>query len=958
MSHAKKTKTSGSSSKMSRHAGEESKIEMTTRAKKKGNNVGHIKLTKEDERIMGIYTIPDILTPPDVNRDDDDDDDTLPYERECGIPPDLIASFPTVDLERLQACRLKYSNNINANLDMYNDLDQNIVRDNDNIVHTIDEMIARVNDYDYEVIGPGESNGRCCCIISCGIYHWCHKRKVIAPENLGHHINNGRDMLEKPGAHILYSMNDQWVGDGQVPKDDESQPVRRFGSKTIITVGENCLGGARKIGAKDNIKDGDYVIIGQGRHVLNEENYAQIQIENLDQHDIIHLGPLTVLYVKEGKIGGAYHRHKGRYQLFLPGPPYILHKKNYENIECVDRTFGRFTIGPVTCITVKDGEIGGAFHKNTGLYQVLAPGNTYILHQKDYVNGTVQARTDNFKLGPYFFRTVRPGHVAGAYRVKGGRFIRFKTGFTYQCNEDDYREPICVKKDKHKIVCGPYTYLTVKRGTLNGAYKVKDGSFVEFTEEDKEYELHEKEYRDIVTIPKISNKEQEFGPNKTITIPDGFAGVIERAGKLEILDVKFHKLSNECQILTSVPLNTFTYSIKNLGFYSKDSTKMNMNANFVWNVVDPKKVTLFPGDFKLLCQRIQEQVNLSLTAKCSTYNRDEILPKKQDILTRQHGENMSEDQTNELLAKADKLKLEKHLAIRDYCLDSLIKTVNSSNWGIEIKDLTIKGFVLCDEAILKSFENITRAIIKTKAEKVEGALVIEKANTDKEIQSREAEIQAFVDKKKATSAAEVEIEKARAGVEVEKKRTQAAAEIKKQTALVEAEAKKCTAIAEAEAKIEIAKAQAQVKVQEARAETEADIVRAEADQKTREIKLNIETREKKEKALAEADAVKAIAEAEHFKRTRENESAEKIPEHKKRERQLELITKMYVQAVQEYGKSAFFNPNKLYASIEKVEEFTGKRLKDMMGNNTFIMDQRKDGGNLSVKTHTGSSSSS
>lgn len=86
--------------------------------------------------------------------DDNDDDSTLPEERNCGIPPALIASFPTVDPVQLNECRKKYSPD--GIVDVYNDLSQNIERDDDNIVKTTQELVDKVNEYDYNVVGPGD----------------------------------------------------------------------------------------------------------------------------------------------------------------------------------------------------------------------------------------------------------------------------------------------------------------------------------------------------------------------------------------------------------------------------------------------------------------------------------------------------------------------------------------------------------------------------------------------------------------------------------------------------------------------------------------------------------------------------------------------------------------------------------------------------------------------------------
>ena len=41
-------------------------------------------------------------------------------------------------------------------------------------------------------------------------------------------------------------------------------------------------------------------------------------------------------------IGGAYERNTGKFTIFPPGPPYLLHEKDFEGAQLVRRTLGRF----------------------------------------------------------------------------------------------------------------------------------------------------------------------------------------------------------------------------------------------------------------------------------------------------------------------------------------------------------------------------------------------------------------------------------------------------------------------------------------------------------------------------------------------------------------------------------------------------------------------------------------
>jgi hypothetical protein len=55
--------------------------------------------------------------------------------------------------------------------------------------------------------------------------------------------------------------------------------------------------------------------------------------------------------------------------LLYPGPPYLLHEADYENVELVERVSDVFRVGPYEFITVKDGQIAGAYGKMDGKFR-------------------------------------------------------------------------------------------------------------------------------------------------------------------------------------------------------------------------------------------------------------------------------------------------------------------------------------------------------------------------------------------------------------------------------------------------------------------------------------------------------------------------------------------------------------------------------------------------------------
>merc|ERR1719160_282464 len=201
---------------------------------------------------------------------------------------------------------------------------------------------------------------------SAGSFYF-KRRRIIPAGFFGHYVSAGRHMLTGPGVHVLKDTKAHWLPD--VPIDDENELVREFGTKTVLVVPENHIGGAFRVSggrqraadvAESGENDGEFVLFGQGRHVLESNSYRGVVVSKLD-NDQVRVGPVTVLYIKEGSIGGAFERNTGIFRILHPGPPYLLHEKDYEGIELKKRTLQPFNLGPIHFITVKEGEMAGAY---------------------------------------------------------------------------------------------------------------------------------------------------------------------------------------------------------------------------------------------------------------------------------------------------------------------------------------------------------------------------------------------------------------------------------------------------------------------------------------------------------------------------------------------------------------------------------------------------------------------
>lgn len=735
------------------------------------------------------------------------------------------------------------------------------------------ELIAAVNNYSY---GPSKLHmvlGTVFNVASLGVRR-VMVRRVVPSGNMGHYISSGRHMLLPPGIHSLVSLEEKWLED--IPVDDETTLIRVLGSKTILLVPENHIAGGFRIGKKDEEdRDGEYVLFGQGRHVIDENKYRNVQIQKLDR-TIVRIGPLTVLYVREGWLGGALRRNEGTYDIFHSGPPYILHDQDFEDIELVKRSLQPFRLGPYQFVTVTDGQLAGAFTKD-GRFQVLPPGNTYQLHEKHFDPAQLVNRTDSFRLGPYYYLTVRKGYIAGAIRKKGGEFVVLPPGETYRLNIEDFFEPVHIKRDKHIVQCGPLTFLTVNQGMLSGAYRVSDGQFVEFDDPDAEYVLHELEYHSLQSINKLSSEVQKFGPYHVVVVPEGFCGVFQREGRIEIKEPGFFQVpSDQYTILDPIPLKIFTLTFSGLEFKTRDGISMAMNATVVWKVETPLETSKFPGGFEAVQSNVQSRARNNLVKLCMHYNRGELLPTQQDVIVAK-GAEISDEEAEKLMKESMQNTRALYGEVEKHCKEILVEASKQSGWGVSILKTSLDGFELLDKAIIDDLAKITRSLIAAKSEKVKGELAIAQAEAEKKASVKRAENDAEISMQRAEAAARVLQTEARAAAEAR------------------------VAEAEAENKVKVLFATNQAK----------------AEAESQRIRLDIDIRDKKERAEAEAHAMKLLAEAEYDKQMKENEAAKQIPMH-----QIELEkARIAADAVQNFGQAAWRHPQDMMNFLEQLMPF-------------------------------------
>lgn len=796
----------------------------------------------------------------------------------------------------------------------FNDHGTALVRE-DEPVDSVKELCAKVNVYDYNGSLPGIVKGYMCAAVTLGCYFFC-RRHTIPEGYLGHFESSGRHFVRPPGYHSLKSTDEVWKKNILVDGTGYHENKILMGSKCILYVPENHIGGAYRIADADEEEenatiDGQYVLFPNGRYVLQSAKYRRIEVSNLKlgggEFKTV-LGPLTIVHVKEGYLAGAYKTQTGKYEILSPGPPYILHEKDFQDIQIVRRE-PIFTLGPLTFLTVRDGTLAGAYSKESGKYFIFPPGHTYKIHEKDFIFNRahdIVHRQPRFNLGPYFFVTVKEGWVAGAYKRRGGEWVTFPPGATYQLNSDKFQEPVLVQLIDAVIKCGPKTYLTVQKDKLAGAWRVEDGKFVQFDNHDRQYILDEKDYHTLSYIDKYSITKQTFGPYSVITIPAGNYGVFERRGHLEIKESGFYQASEDYIMLENIPSNVNTYTLVEKPFPSKDGIKMSISCTLIWQV-DVQKVKecaiYVSGRFSQLETSVKALFESTVKKYCKRYNRSELLPTKQELVLRA-GVNAKQEEIDELLEQEKKTTTELYIKIQETIQLDMQEAIDQSGWGVKListpgeeKELLhgikLEGFQLSGRdqqtlTIIDNLANITVSLLKKSEESIKGNLAIEQAEIKKMIKIKQIETIS----------------------QVQKQRAEADAKMIKIAAHTKCDVQKITTKSQANALITKLDAENKVTVL-----LETTVANCEAAAK--EIQLEIECRETKEKAEAEANSIKTISAANFTKSKKENEAAAKMSDNQFKLLQAELA----VKAMKHFGSAQWRMPSDVLQFYESFSPY-------------------------------------
>jgi hypothetical protein len=764
----------------------------------------------------------------------------------------------------------------------FNDLGMNIERDETQLAGSKEEIVQAMNQYSYGVRTLPMIAGGALRVLTLN-----QLGKITIPE--GHYgvvKSNGRYLFYSPGFYKLNKATHRFIE--TIPVDDERNPVRKYGDKNLLEIHANTLAGAHKIQGNNHAYQ--YVIFPRGRHVLHESEYTNVESVKLElpaghTSGTIKLGPLTIAYISEGNIGCATRKKTGQCEVLYPGPPYILNEEEFVDIQVTKINQERFKLGPYEFVTVRDGYIGGAYDKFGG-FIVLPPGNTYCLHEKEYDDIQLKQRSTKFLLGPYQFVTVLGNQLAGAYSKVTGEYVTLPPGQTYQLSGQEFYEANVVTRTGHNNRVGPLVYLTVPNDKLVGAFCVSDGKFIQFESSDQEYVLHDREYRDYVIIDKINYSPKEFGPNTVLTVRDGFVAIWEHNGSFKIDGPGNYLYDASSKLNTQVSLKVNTKMIHK-DFRTKDGIRMRVKFTLIHNVTKDEalSVALYNGTIDDIEKFVEDRCIDNMIRLCNMYTRSDIRPTQQDMAMNAQSENdLDERNLKKMLEEAQKSTYELYESMETLCTAQTVDIVKAAQLGINVSSIKIDGFELMEENIMQTLNQITHALLETKAQKVQGELAVARA-----------EAQKVENIKKAEATIAVQEREAKAHADIRKREQLNEAEIRKETALYGAEVRKQEAQADMGIKLKEAENQKEIMIKtetaEADAKSQAQLITAQAERDCAELK---------------AESHRMAADAEFHAEDLRNKAFAQMPENKFKL----LIEEETTKRAESFAQAAWVHPDK------------------------------------------------
>lgn len=306
---------------------------------------------------------------------------------------------------------------------------------------------------------------------------------------------------------------------------------------------------------------------------------------------------------------------------------------------------------------------------------------------------------------------------------------------------------------------------------------------------------------------------------------------------------------------------------------------MSFNATLVWVIDDFIKAARFAPDHRHLNSTIADRTRLALIRLCKRFNRGDLLPTQQDILSSVSDE-LSEEDLQEHLKKAHQATKDLLHSLESDCSSALQQASAAGDWGARIESVSLDGFDLLDNQIAEDLAKITQSMLAMKAEQVQGRLAVAQAETERVTRIKHASANAEVLEAEAESAARIKLAEARAANSVR---------------LLEV--------------TENAKADAEA--HRIALELEREKTTAQAENKRTLLGLKLE------EAQAEAQSITEIAQAHAKKQREENEAATLMPAQTLELRKMQLA----VEGLRHFGAAAWKYPDEMSAFIEQLTPF-------------------------------------
>merc|ERR1712178_184184 len=171
------------------------------------------------------------------------------------------------------------------------------------------------------------------------------------------------------------------------------------------------------------------------------------------------------------------------------------------------------------------------------------------------------------------------------------------------------------------------------------------------------------------------------------------------------------------------------------------------------------------GTFAELRNSFRSKASSSLVMLLRTFNRSQLLPTRQDVLST---EEASEDAEviEELMKKAAEASKDVQTETEESCLQLLNNAAVDGRWGLEVVSVKIDSLDLADERIIADLQSIAHSQLAMKRKQMEARAMLAAATVERESAMHKAKATAEVSQTQAESEASMKLAEAKAQSEI------------------------------------------------------------------------------------------------------------------------------------------------------------------------------------------------